>query len=105
MAQRNIQDFKMRSRSNVVNRVGMRVNFQEKKRKDYLTTQHNSVVGSSPTSMVAKALPLKKISRNDKNVKVMSYHEVKQWSEKYHLDGKHVYQLEAEFTSLVNMQV
>ena len=83
----------------------MRVNFQEKKRKDYMTTQANSVVGSSPTSMVAKALPVKKISRNDKKVKVMSYNEVKKWSEKYHLDGKHVYQLEAEFTSLVNMQV
>lgn len=34
----------------------------------------------------------------------MSYAEIKMWNEKYQLDGKSVYQLDAEFTSLVKMQ-
>ena len=35
----------------------------------------------------------------------MSYTEIKKWHQEYNLDGKSVYQLDAEFTSLVKMQV
>lgn len=35
----------------------------------------------------------------------MSYAEIKKWNQKYRLDGKSVYQLDAEFTSLVKIQV
>lgn len=37
--------------------------------------------------------------------KVMSYAEIKMWNERYRLCGKDVYQLDAEFTSLVKIQV
>ena len=35
----------------------------------------------------------------------MSYAEIKKWNQKYRLDGKSVYQLDAEFTSLLKIQV
>ena len=35
----------------------------------------------------------------------MSYAEIKDWNQRYHLDGKSVYQLDAEFTSLVKIQM
>jgi len=37
--------------------------------------------------------------------KLMSYDEIKRWNQRYRLDGKSVYQLDAEFTSLVKIQV
>jgi len=35
----------------------------------------------------------------------MSYAEIKKWNRMYRLKGKEVYQLDAEFTSLVKIQV
>ena len=61
--------------------------------------------GDHKTSAAAAA---KKRSRANKSItqeKVMSYAEIKRWNEKYRLDGKSVYQLDAEFTSLVKIQV
>jgi len=37
--------------------------------------------------------------------KVLSYAEIKKWNQMYQLEGKDVYQLDAEFTSLVKIQV
>ena len=39
------------------------------------------------------------------NVKLMSYEDIQYWHRKYSLNGKVVYQLDAEFTSLVKIQV
>jgi len=44
-----------------------------------------------------------KASKPLNNEKVMSYAEIKKWNQKYRLDGKSVYQLDAEFTSLVKI--
>lgn len=50
----------------------------------------------------------KKRSKANKSItseKVMSYSAIKKWNLKYRLDGKSVYQLDAEFTSLNKIQV
>ena len=95
MALRNLRDFKSRSRSNVVPRVAKRINLHERRFKDKMSTM---------TSVAAEP----KRSKANKSVttqKVMSYTEIKKWHQWYNLDGKSVYQLDAEFTSLVKMQV
>jgi len=48
----------------------------------------------------------RKSARNKmKKHKSMNYAEIKKWNQSYRLDGKSVYQLDAEFTSLVKIQV
>jgi hypothetical protein len=48
-------------------------------------------------------LKQRKSSNPVKPAKVLSYEELKQWNEKFKLSGKIVYQLDAEFTSLVKI--
>ena len=46
----------------------------------------------------------KSASSTGHSQKVINYAEIKQWNQNYQLDGKSVYQLDAEFTSLVKIQ-
>ena len=101
MASRNVKDFKGRSRTNMVPRVAKRINQEEKRHKQLYSTMTS--MSFSQTSAAAK----KRKSRTGsmKHQKVMSYGEIKKWNQNYRLDGKSVYQLDAEFTSLVKIQV
>ena len=98
MATRNIKDFKTRSRTNMVPRVAKRIDGQERKAKDLADDR-------SSRSNVQLSQKQKKAPKAHGHEKVMSYAEIKKWNQKYLLDGKSVYQLDAEFTSLVKIQV
>ena len=96
MASKTIKDFKKRSRSNVTARVAKRIDDSQRRAKEKLSSNFSS--SSQVCSAKKKSKPAK---LNEE--KVMSYAEIKKWNEKYSLDGKNVYQLDAEFTSLVKI--
>ena len=97
MASHNLKDFKARSRAKIVPRVAKRLEIEEQKTRDLHSAVSTSVIekktAKQPKSMAAAV------------EKVMSYLEIKMWNQKYNLDGKSVYQLDAEFASLFKVQV
>lgn len=95
-----MKDFKDRSRTNVVPRVAKRIKDKEKRVND-----RNSNASSAHREPAAEKIKRKRKSTSSvHSQKVISYAEIKQWNENYNLDGKSVYQLDAEFTSLVKIQ-
>lgn len=100
MALKTYKDFKGRSRTNMVPRVAKRINNIEKKTKDNQSVMTSTQMGGT--------IDGKKRSRANKSItsqKVMNYAEIKKWNQRYALEGKSVYQLDAEFTSLNQIQV
>ena len=98
MAAKKIRDFKGRSRTNMVPRVAQRIRMEEKRGKDKLSV--SSV--TTPGSIQKKR---KSLHSSIAPPKALSYEDIKQWNENYRLDGKSVYQLDAEFASLVKIQL
>ena len=106
MAEKRIDDFKGRSRTNVVPRVAKRINIEEKKRvkeKQSIVAANNNSLTSRTEPEKQKKMKRKSVGNSIQSQKVISYSEIKQWNENYRLDGKSVYQLDAEFTSLVKI--
>ena len=104
MAGRNIKDFKGRSRTNMVPRVAKRIVQEERRVKDMQSTMTSLNEGGAGKRNQGKKAALS-VSKSVKSEKVMDYSAIKKWNQKYQLDGKNVYQLDAEFTSLVKIQV